>query len=567
MSTTCGPNFDRIESPEFDDWDCEGEGLSDDDSQDPPSTASTPDFSICDREAATSYREIHQDLHYEEPDTQSKIPTHRRTASNIVSVEDIELSDYHKGFLVRNGKRYDVSLSLYSISWSRRRKCGAMKHYEVSLVDVLGACSQLNYCIRHMFAKCSDLFKLRIYTYKKLLSGKWKNCYYQFYCETLRSAQDWAKAINLRLTLLNRPRRMHVFVNPYSGEGKGCQIYNTKVAPIFQLAGITTTVTVTERAGHAKDCVSVLDLSSTDAIICVGGDGLFHEVFNSLFWKQQRENFGREAGKHDPVRCPTRIGVIPGGSTNGVVLCTTGIIDATTSALQIAMGRELNADLISCWNRGVIDRFAMNYVGYGFLGDVLRDSERYRWMGPSRYDFSGAKTMLTLGSYKGKIMFKEGYTSGTPADKNICRKGCLVCKEMIDQGSQEWRVIDSEFASIDGCIMSCCCAQSPKGLSPAAHLGDGCLDLIIHKQASWPRYLRYMLNTAVFRKPFTGDLVDVYRVTEFKYIAQCENHWDNHSETCNTCSTWNVDGEIYREKELHVKVHRQLITLMASQRT
>ena len=36
---------------------------------------------------------------------------------------------------------------------------------------------------------------------------------------------------------------MHVFVNPYSGEGKGCQIYNTKVAPIFQLAGITTTVT------------------------------------------------------------------------------------------------------------------------------------------------------------------------------------------------------------------------------------------------------------------------------------------------------------------------------------
>ena len=36
---------------------------------------------------------------------------------------------------------------------------------------------------------------------------------------------------------------MHVFVKPYSGEGKGCQIYNTKVAPIFQLAGITTTVT------------------------------------------------------------------------------------------------------------------------------------------------------------------------------------------------------------------------------------------------------------------------------------------------------------------------------------
>ena len=47
---------------------------------------------------------------------------------------------------------------------------------------------------------------------------------------------------------------------------------------------------------------------------------------------------------------------------------------------------------------------------------------------------------------------------------------CLVCKEMIDQGSQEWRVIDNEFASIDGCIMSCCCAQSPKGIIHTAFL-------------------------------------------------------------------------------------------------
>ena len=68
--------------------------------------------------------------------------------------------------------------------------------------------------------------------------------------------------------------------------------------------------------------------------------------------------------------------------------------------------------------------------------------------------------------------------------------------------------------------------------------------------------LKVIFNS-VFRKvrfdlhspQFTGDLVDVYRVTEFKFIAECTNH----SNDCNTCSTWNVDGEIYREKELHVK--------------
>lgn len=28
-------------------------------------------------------------------------------------------------------------------------------------------------------------------------------------------------------------------------------------------------------------------------------------------------------------------------------------------------------------------------VGYGFYGDVLAESERHRWMGPLRYDYSG----------------------------------------------------------------------------------------------------------------------------------------------------------------------------------
>lgn len=31
----------------------------------------------------------------------------------------------------------------------------------------------------------------------------------------------------------------------------------------------------------------------------------------------------------------------------------------------------------------------VSLLGYGFYGDVLTDSERKRWMGPSRYDFSG----------------------------------------------------------------------------------------------------------------------------------------------------------------------------------
>ena len=71
INLTFNTNIHRPESKEFDDWDCEGEGLSDDDSQDPPSTASTPDFSICDREAAANNMEV--PVGYEEPHTPAKV--------------------------------------------------------------------------------------------------------------------------------------------------------------------------------------------------------------------------------------------------------------------------------------------------------------------------------------------------------------------------------------------------------------------------------------------------------------------------------------------------------------
>lgn len=34
------------------------------------------------------------------------------------------------------------------------------------------------------------------------------------------------------------------------------------------------------------------------------------------------------------------------------------------------------------------------YFRYGFYGDVIKESEKFRWMGPSRYDFMGTKVFL-----------------------------------------------------------------------------------------------------------------------------------------------------------------------------
>ena len=61
-----------------------------------------------------------------------------------------------------------------------------------------------------------------------------------------------------------RPRSLLVFVNPISGKKRGMKIYHSKVAPLFELAGISTTVICTERQNHAHDMLLSCDLEKFD---------------------------------------------------------------------------------------------------------------------------------------------------------------------------------------------------------------------------------------------------------------------------------------------------------------
>lgn len=53
-------------------------------------------------------------------------------------------------------------------------------------------------------------------------------------------------------------------------------------------------------------------------------------------------------------------------------------------------------DVCSVHHNNTFLRYSVSLLGYGFYGDVLTDSERKRWMGPARYDFSGTH-MTTQG--------------------------------------------------------------------------------------------------------------------------------------------------------------------------
>lgn len=58
-------------------------------------------------------------------------------------------------------------------------------------------------------------------------------------------------------------------------------------------------------------------------------------------------------------------------------------------ALFLSAGDSLPMDVSSVHHNSTLLRYSVSLLGYGFYGDIIKDSERKRWMGLIRYDFSG----------------------------------------------------------------------------------------------------------------------------------------------------------------------------------
>ena len=57
----------------------------------------------------------------------------------------------------------------------------------------------------------------------------------------------------------------------------------------------------------------------------------------------------------------------------------------------------------------------MTMVSYGYFGDLMRHSERLRWLGKYRYDVSGVRTFLAHRSYHGTLTYTEAAPASSPA--------------------------------------------------------------------------------------------------------------------------------------------------------
>ncbi|CAL5020524.1 unnamed protein product [Urochloa decumbens] len=291
-----------------------------------------------------------------------------------------------------------------------------------------------------------------------------------------------------------------------------------------------------------------------------------------------------------------RLGIIPSGSTDAIVLSTTGERDPVTSALLIILGRRMSLDIAQVvrWKSSPTAevlptvRYAASFAGYGFYGEVIRESENYRWMGPARYDFSGTMVFLKHRSYEAKVAFLEipntnsltasadDVTGAQPLQsrhkksrKIICRTNCFVCKEASTSGqnsedeitdssrkiceNSKWVWSEGRFLSVGAAVISCRNERAPDGLVADAHLSDGFLHLLLIRDCPLPLYLWHLTQfTKKGSDPLSFKFVEHHKTPAFTFIS-------SHDE-----SVWNLDGEIFQACEVSVQACRGLVNLFAS---
>ena len=374
--------------------------------------------------------------------------------------------------------------------------------------------------------------------------------------------------------ITNRPKKVLIFINPFGGKGRANQIYTKQVEPIFDLAGIEREVVKTNRANHAYDILKELneeDWQSLDGFISVGGDGLFNEILSSAIIRTQEENRKDIADPNiDSLVTPrVRFGIIGAGSANSIVSSVHGVDDCPTAAIHIAIGSQCAVDVCTVHEEDSLLRISANAISYGWLGDVLHDSENYRCIGPVRYQYSALRTTIRHPTYFGRVSFALSTINKEPQTKPIklpsCTKSCELCNGQKSETNYPYHW-QTDFTHVICCVIPCVSPFTPYGLAPYAGVGDGSMDLALVPKVSRCQNLNIMRKVSMYGGKdlirLQNDL-HVYRVSRWKFTpAAILVEKNPEIGEIKKQGAWNLDGEILpqpEKKSLLFRLHPQLI--------
>ncbi|UJR22366.1 hypothetical protein I4U23_025428 [Adineta vaga] len=353
------------------------------------------------------------------------------------------------------------------------------------------------------------------------------------HAEVVRWYEHVTQAIYLRRNLpidivtTKRDKRALVFVNPAGGAGNAYRTVMEYVVGVWNEAQFNYQIVVTEYAGHARDYVQSLDLNEWSGIVVASGDGLVYEVINGLMSR----NDWQEA-----LKLP--IGHLPCGSGNAF---TTSIIRYSKQAIANSAEQFViqSAILIAThqvipFDMAVIDIcdgqrvFSFLSVEWAIIADVDCDSEKYRFLGGTRFTVEAVKRILRPRIYNGCIEYLPyDVTDDTVQSNQITantttsqlHRHLLPLNEPIpiDPSTSKWRRIDGPFAYV---LITSKSALSKDTIStPQSTLADGYLTLQFVRTRDASRInLAKTLTSLSDGKHFDYDFVEWMPIRAFRIV-------------------------------------------------
>ncbi|KAF3325081.1 Sphingoid long-chain bases kinase 1 [Carex littledalei] len=273
------------------------------------------------------------------------------------------------------------------------------------------------------------------------------------------------------------PRKVLVVLNPNSGRGRSSQIFRSEVQPILKHAGFEMEVIQTAEAGHALALSSTIDLRTCpNGIICVGGDGIINEVLNGLL---RRSDIDRA------ISVP--IGIIPTGSDNSLAWSVLGIKDPVSATTAIVEGGLTSVDVFAVrWVDAASVQFGVTAACFGFVGDVLELSDKYRqYFGTIRYVIAGLMKFVSLPKYSFELEFFPSTGEKTKQNDAL----------LPSRSEENWVKRKGEFVGILVCNHACKTVQGLNSqiTAPRSAHNDGSLDLLlVHGSGRWRLLVFYI---------------------------------------------------------------------------
>ncbi|XP_065658370.1 sphingosine kinase 1 isoform X2 [Hydra vulgaris] len=218
-----------------------------------------------------------------------------------------------------------------------------------------------------------------------------------------------------------------IVINPKSGQGKSEKIFIQQVEPILKDAHVVYETLITEYAGHCRNFASTYDYTKYDAIVICSGDGLLHEYFNGLF---------ERCDWNEVLKVP--VSILPTGSGNALaatlMYSAKEAFEISSSVFILLKGKSHPLDLFLIQTEKE-KRYGFLSVTWGMASDIDIESEKYRFLGGTRFTVGFIERVCSLRQYSGKFEYLE-------FDENICEQGVIATES------------ETETCDIERCVIN-----------------------------------------------------------------------------------------------------------------